>query len=50
MEKDKLLSEPVSFTFLQEWPQTRQIISGSLSHDQANFYCLINVQILILFI
>ena len=44
MQKDKLHSEPVSFTFLQEWPQS-QIVSGSLSHGQANFYCLINVQI-----
>ena len=44
MEEDKLLTEPVSFTFLQEWQQS-QIISGSLSHGQANFYCLINVQI-----
>ena len=49
MEEDKLLSEPVSFNFLQEWPQS-QIISGSLSHGQADFYCLINVQMLILFI
>ena len=46
MEKNKLLSEPVSFNFLQEWPQS-QIISGSLSHGQANFYCLIIVQMLI---
>ena len=49
MEKNKLLSEPVSFTFLQEWPQS-QIISGSLSHGQAHFYCSIHVQMLILFI
>ena len=49
MEKNKLLSEPASFNFLQESPQS-QIISGSLSHGQANFYCLIIVQMLILFI
>jgi len=49
MKKNKLLIEPVSFTFVQEQPQS-QINSGSLSHGQANFYCSIDVQMLILFL
>ena len=48
VEKNNLVSEPISFTFLQGWPQS-QIISESLSHGQANFYCSINLQVLILF-